>query len=235
MENSIVYLKGDIFSSPAEVIVNTVNTVGVMGKGLAAEFKKRYPLMFKYYKNFCDNKQFSVGQLWIFDKAEDYRILLFPTKKHWRGKSKIEYIDAGLKKFVDIYEQKKISSIAFPPLGCGLGGLNWEKDVQPLMEKYLSSLPVKIYIYLDTLNVTITDKNVDSQNSLQEMLNSIKDKDIFFADNEELKNLDLALLCNSGYLLKILIQKDDKFFEGFQVNGGMIRKLETKTVQTTLF
>lgn len=144
---SLVYLKGNIFSSPAEVIVNPVNVFGVMGKGLAAEFKRRYPAMFKRYKKFCDNKSFSVGQLFISREA-DYSVLLFPTKKHWRGGSKLEYVEAGLKKFVDTYGQKGINSIAFPKLGCGYGGLKWE-DVRPLMEKYLRELPIDIYVYLD--------------------------------------------------------------------------------------
>ena len=147
MNGSLVYLKGNIFSSPAEVIVNPVNVFGVMGKGLAAEFKRRYPAMFKRYKKFCDNKSFSVGQLFISREA-DYSVLLFPTKKHWRGGSKLEYVEAGLKKFVDTYGQKGINSIAFPKLGCGYGGLKWE-DVRPLMEKYLRELPIDIYVYLD--------------------------------------------------------------------------------------
>lgn len=147
MKNSLIYLKGDIFSSPAEVLVNPVNVFGVMGKGLAAEFKRKYPNMFKRYKQFCDDKKFSVGQLWLAHE-DDYDILLFPTKKHWRGFSKIEYIRAGLEKFVKTYAQKEIKSVAFPKLGCGYGGLDWE-EVRPLMEKYLSDLPIEIYIYLD--------------------------------------------------------------------------------------
>lgn len=230
MENSIVYLKGNIFSSPAEVIVNPVNTFGVMGKGLAADFKKKYPPMFKRYKYFCDEKKFSIGQLWIFEDAVDYRILLFPTKKHWRGKSKIEYIDEGLKKFVSIYEQKQINSIAFPKLGCGYGGLSWE-EVQPLMEKYLSQLPIKIYIYLDNIeeNITIAKK------LSYPIPDIMKTEDFFFADDERLKKLNLNLIFEAGYLSKVLIQNDDKFIEGFQVNGGMIRTQENQKVQTTLF
>lgn len=147
MNNSPIYLKGNIFLSPAEVIVNPVNTFGVMGKGLAAEFKRRYPDMFRKYKAFCEQKKFSVGQLWLSHET-DYAVLLFPTKKHWRGRSKLEYVEAGLKKFVDTYEEKDIKSIAFPKLGCGYGGLDWE-NVRPLMEKYLRDLPIEIYIYLD--------------------------------------------------------------------------------------
>lgn len=146
----ITYLKGDIFSSPAQVLVNTVNTVGVMGKGLALEFKRRYPDMFKKYQSFCDQKKFDIGNLFLW-KGEDKWVLLFPTKKHWRNKSKIEYIEKGLQKFVNNFPRLGIESIAFPRLGCGNGGLAWD-DVKPVMEKYLGSLPIKVYIYVDNYN-----------------------------------------------------------------------------------
>ena len=142
----IEYIEGDIFESPAQVIVNTVNTVGVMGKGLALAFKKRYPDMFERYKQACDNDALTIGKLMLFYEA-DHWLLLFPTKKHWRNPSKLEYIEAGLAKFVSSYAVKSITSVAFPRLGCGNGGLNWE-EVRPLMERYLSPLPIDIYIYV---------------------------------------------------------------------------------------
>lgn len=142
----IEYIEGDIFESPAQVIVNTVNTVGVMGKGLALAFKKRYPDMFERYKQACDNDSLTIGKLMLFYEA-DHWLLLFPTKKHWRNPSKLEYIEAGLAKFVSSYAVKSITSVAFPRLGCGNGGLNWE-EVRPLMERYLSPLPIDIYIYV---------------------------------------------------------------------------------------
>lgn len=144
----ITYLKGDIFRSPAQVLVNTVNTVGVMGKGVALEFKKQYPDMFTAYERVCNEKLLDIGTLMLW-KGPDKWILLFPTKKHWRNPSKIEYIEAGLKKFVDTYLEKGITSIAFPRLGCGNGGLKWA-EVQPLMEQYLKKLPIPVFIYTDT-------------------------------------------------------------------------------------
>lgn len=144
----ITYLKGDMFKSPAQVLVNTVNTVGVMGKGVALEFKKQYPDMFKAYERVCNEKLLDIGKLMLW-KGLDKWILLFPTKKHWRNPSKIEYIEEGLKKFEETYLEKGITSIAFPRLGCGNGGLNWS-DVQPLMEKYLKKLPIPVFIYVDT-------------------------------------------------------------------------------------
>ena len=141
----IRYLDGDIFLSPAQTIVNTVNTVGVMGKGIALEFKKRYPSMFESYKIACEKKRLKTGRLMLFYEA-DHWVLNFPTKEHWRAPSKLEYIEHGLDKFTDIYAECGITSIAFPKLGCGNGELDWN-DVKPLMEKYLKDLPIDIYIY----------------------------------------------------------------------------------------
>lgn len=142
----IEYIEGDIFNSPAQVIVNTVNTVGVMGKGLALSFKKRYPQMFEAYRKACDKHQLTIGKLMIY-YAPDHWILMFPTKENWRNPSKIEYLEAGLKKFVNTYADKGITSIAFPKLGCGNGELAWA-DVKPVMERYLKPLPITIYIYV---------------------------------------------------------------------------------------
>lgn len=142
----IEYIEGDIFESPAQVIVNTVNTVGVMGKGIALSFKKRYPQMYERYKTACDRGLLTIGKLMLF-YAADYWILLFPTKENWRYPSKMEYIEAGLKKFVQTYAERGITSIAFPRLGCGNGELKWD-DVRHLMERYLKDLPIKVYIYI---------------------------------------------------------------------------------------
>ncbi|MFD1549066.1 macro domain-containing protein [Levilactobacillus fuyuanensis] len=143
----LIYLKTSLFESPAQVLVNTVNTVGVMGKGIALEFKKMYPQMFTEYRQLCEAKKLTVGKLWLY-KTDNKWILNFPTKENWRNRSKLDYIEAGLQKFVDTYQEKKIKSIAFPQLGVGNGGLNWEDEVQPLMEKYLRKLPINVYIHL---------------------------------------------------------------------------------------
>lgn len=142
----ITYIEGDIFESGAKVLVNPVNTAGVMGKGLALEFKKRYPAMFEAYRRLCEDGQFQVGDLWLY-KADDKWILNFPTKRHWREKSTLDIIETGLQKFAAIYAQEGIASIAFPKLGSGLGGLDWETQVKPLMERYLGELPIEIWIY----------------------------------------------------------------------------------------
>lgn len=140
------YIEGDIFSSPAQVLVNTVNTVGVMGKGLALSFKQRYPKMFEAYRSACEKKQLRVGKLMLWYEP-DHWILMFPTKENWRYPSRLEYIEKGLATFVRSYAEKQITSIAFPKLGCGNGELSWD-DVRPIMEKYLSPLPIDVYVYL---------------------------------------------------------------------------------------
>lgn len=151
----ITYVKGDIFSSPAKIIVNAVNTVGVMGKGIALEFKNRYPDMFQTYKNICQEGKLDIGMLYLWKKSEKW-VMLFPTKKHWRNPSKLEYIESGLKKFVDNWDRLGTDSIAFPRLGCGNGGLDWNV-VKPLMEKYLQDIPMQVYVYVDNYNDPIPE------------------------------------------------------------------------------
>ena len=143
----ITYVVGDLFTSPAKVLVNTVNTVGVMGKGIAYDFKRIYPEMFEQYQYYCESGMLDIGKLWLYKTPHKW-ILNFPTKKHWRNKSKVEYLEAGLKDFVDIHDSEGIESVSFPMLGCGNGGLNWDSQVRPLMEKYLEPLPIDVYIHL---------------------------------------------------------------------------------------
>ncbi|MBZ9602614.1 macro domain-containing protein [Phyllobacterium chamaecytisi] len=141
----LVYRRTDLFSSPAQTLVNTVNCVGVMGKGIAKEFKEREPEMFAAYKRICDQKLLSPGKLWLW-RGPNHLTLNFPTKIHWKNPSKLDWIEAGLRKFVATYERAGIKEISFPRLGCGNGGLDWH-DVQPLMEKYLTRLPIDVYVH----------------------------------------------------------------------------------------
>lgn len=145
------FIHSSILDSQAQTVVNTVNTVGVMGKGLAHAFREKYPQMFTAYKSLCDKKQFEVGQLWLWRGSSQW-VLNFPTKKHWRNPSKIEYIEQGLAKFVANYETRGIREISFPRLGCGNGGLQWEA-VKPVMERYLRDLPIQIYIHDFDMNI----------------------------------------------------------------------------------
>ena len=143
----ITYLSGDLFRSPAKVLVNTVNTVGVMGKGIALRFKRIYPEMFETYRNHCEHGDLQVGQLLLY-KTPNKWILNFPTKKHWRSPSRVEYIEAGLRKLRERSSEMGITSIALPELGCGNGELDFEGQVKPLMERYLGNLSVPTFIYL---------------------------------------------------------------------------------------
>lgn len=141
----LTYVRTSLFESPAQTLVNTVNVVGVMGKGIALQFKDRYPDMFKAYKKLCDNQSLGIGKLHLW-RATDHWVLNFPTKTTWRQPSKIEYIEAGLETFQRAYKQMGISSVSFPPLGCGNGNLRWA-DVKPVMERYLGKLEIPVYVH----------------------------------------------------------------------------------------
>jgi len=145
----VKFIRGNIFNSEAQTIVNTVNCVGVMGKGIAFVFKLRYPKMFDLYKEHCENDQISPGKLWLY-KGEKHApwVLNFPTKNHWKYPSKVEYLELGLEKFLETYQQIGIKSIAFPLLGTHNGGL--EKDeVLSIMTNYLNQcdIPIEIFEY----------------------------------------------------------------------------------------
>ena len=149
MASNVSVIRGNIFNTKAQTIVNTVNCVGVMGKGIALVFKLRYPNMFDIYKGFCKNKQIGIGKLWLYKGEPDEPwVLNFPTKFHWKYPSKIEYIVSGLEKFLTTYKEKGITSIAFPMLGTNNGGLS-KDEVLPIMQRYLSEcdIPVEIYDY----------------------------------------------------------------------------------------
>ncbi len=149
---TIEYKEGDILNAKTQVVVNTVNCEGFMGKGLALQFKKNFPEMFKDYKQKCAEGKVAIGELYLYKNSFRYWILNFPTKNHWRQSSKLDYIQKGLEEFKNRYQEWGIRSIAFPRLGCRLGGLDWAV-VKPLMEKYLDELPglkVEIYSYKPT-------------------------------------------------------------------------------------
>ena len=143
----ITYVVCDLFESPARVLVNTVNTVGVMGKGIAKDFKRVYPEMFGQYQRICEKGSLDIGTLWLY-KTTNKWVLNFPTKRHWRQPSQPEYVEAGLRKFVETYHTFGITSISFPLLGCGNGELDWDMQVKPLMEQYLRKLPITVFIHL---------------------------------------------------------------------------------------
>jgi O-acetyl-ADP-ribose deacetylase (regulator of RNase III) len=118
-----------------------------MGKGIALEFKQRYPEMFKEYRQLCLQGDLVVGKLHVY-RAPNKIIVNFPTKKDWRQPARLEYIEAGLQKFTEGYNLYGISSVSFPQLGCGSGGLDWELQVKPIMERYLKDVSISVYIHI---------------------------------------------------------------------------------------
>lgn len=146
----IEYKRGDILQDGAEALVNTVNCVGVMGRGIALQFKNAFPENFEAYATACKNEEVQPGRMFVFEtkKLTNPRYIInFPTKRHWRGKSRIEDIEAGLKALVETIRQYRIRSIAIPPLGSGLGGLDWS-EVKPRIEASLRPLTdVHIFLY----------------------------------------------------------------------------------------
>lgn len=147
----IEFTEGNLLEARAEALVNTVNTQGVMGKGIALQFKQAFPLMFREYKRACAAGEVKLGKMHVVDlgvlMGGPRWIINFPTKGHWRGASKIADVEAGLTDLVRVIREAGIKSIAVPPLGCGLGGLAWEK-VRPRIEAALTQVPeVKTLIF----------------------------------------------------------------------------------------
>ncbi|MCY4583119.1 MAG: macro domain-containing protein [Chloroflexi bacterium] len=141
------FTPGDIFDQSAQAIVNPVNCVGVMGRGLALEFKRRYPAAFAAYRDACADQRLKPGRVFLYDTGEQQPrwIVHFPTKRHWRDASIISDIEAGLIDLTSAIKRHDIKSIALPPLGCGLGGLDWQ-DVRPLITSHLASTPAAVTV-----------------------------------------------------------------------------------------
>lgn len=182
--------KGNIFTTQCQSIVNTVNCVGIMGAGIAYEFKLRFPDMFEKYKVFCEKGLLDIGNLWVYkltecDNEKYEYILNFPTKKHWKYPSKEEYLERGLEKFVSTYKEKGILSIAFPLLGASKGGLSEDTSIR-IMKKYLENLEIPVEIW-----------KFDS-NAKDDMFEEFKDKFL---------NLDVLVIKEQSKLRVDLIRK----------------------------
>lgn len=136
---------GNLLEAETDALVNTVNTVGVMGKGVALQFKRAYPANFKAYKRACDLGQVELGRMFVWDAGElDGRkprfVINFPTKQHWKSRSRLSDIKAGLEDLIRVIDERSIRTIALPPLGCGHGGLRWS-DVKPLILEAFAGRP----------------------------------------------------------------------------------------------
>jgi O-acetyl-ADP-ribose deacetylase (regulator of RNase III) len=146
----IEFKQGNIFDANVEAIVNPVNCVGIMGKGLAQQFKQRYPGNFRVYRLACENQELTIGKMLTTETQNPGTpkyIINFPTKNHWKQNSRIEDIELGLKALVTEIQRLEITSIAIPALGCGNGGLQWS-IVKPLMVSAFHQLPnIKVIIF----------------------------------------------------------------------------------------
>lgn len=148
----IKFTQGNLLESGAEALVNTVNTVGVMGKGIALMFKERFPLNFELYANACKQRKVNTGSMFITETGElsgPKWIVNFPTKQHWRANSRLEWITTGLEDLREWIIRNEVHSIALPPLGAGNGGLDWN-SVKPLITKALSNLNTEVLVYEPT-------------------------------------------------------------------------------------
>jgi O-acetyl-ADP-ribose deacetylase (regulator of RNase III) len=147
------FLKGNLLDAPTEALVNTVNTVGVMGKGIALMFKEAFPENFRAYDEAVKREEVRIGHMFVTENRtfDGPRWLInFPTKKHWRQPSKLEWVVDGLKDLRRVVQEKGIRSIALPPLGCGNGGLEWA-DVRPEIERVFAQLPdVDVWVFEPT-------------------------------------------------------------------------------------
>ena len=147
----MIYTKfDDILTADAEAIVNTVNCVGVMGKGIALQFKLKYPENYRFYKETCDQGRMIIGKVLVFSQeamVNPKYIINFPTKRHWKGKSTIQDINRGLDSLIEEIKKLNIKSIAIPALGSGLGGLDWQQVKSTIINAFSSLPEVDVLLY----------------------------------------------------------------------------------------
>ena len=209
-------LSGNIFNSKADTLVNTVNCVGVMGKGIALEFRRRYPEMFEEYKRICHKHQLKPGQILLYRKQTPW-VLNFAIKDHWRFPSKIEWIEICLDKFAKNYQPMGIKSVAFPWMGAMNGGIPLEQ-IKAITRKYLSDLPdisVEVYDFDKTASdplfkrlkdiVQMSDLDVQRLSKTSAIQPRYLDKIISAVKREKVKSL--PLLIESGAVGKTTIEK----------------------------
>ncbi|MBP0017594.1 MAG: macro domain-containing protein [Cyanobacteria bacterium SBLK] len=161
----IQFKQGNLLEEKTEALTNTINCVGVMGKGIALQFKRAYPENFRAYKKACDAKQVQPGRMFVFATETLFNpryIINFPTKNHWRGKSKLTDIKTGLNALVAEICKHDIKSIAIPPLGCGNGGLDWEQVKPAIVNAFKDFTEIEVIIF-EPLGAPVADKMPVSQ------------------------------------------------------------------------
>lgn len=243
----LITTQGDLLKQyDVDAIVNTVNCVGVMGKGIALQFKKKWPENFKAYANACDSGIVKPGKMFIYNAgalATPNYIVNFPTKKHWKGKSQVKYIQDGLKDLIEQIKILKISSIAVPPLGCGNGGLDWEQ-VKPLIINAFSAIPdVEVRLFEPVATPIATDlvintkrprmtpgraailKVLDTYRELNYGLSKIEVQKLAYFLQEAGENLSLQFVKNqygpyADKLRHVLSSMDGHFIHG--VGDGVV-------------
>lgn len=200
------FKKGELLNSDVEALVNTVNTEGVMGKGIALEFKEAFPKNYELYREACKLGKLETGKMFIYETGNltyPHFIINFPTKKHWRNPSKLEYIKSGLKDLENIIKKYKIKSIAIPPLGCGNGKLNW-RDVKPLIESSIDKFPELNAIIFEPSDEAYTEK-VKIKPKKDTGLNAIRAMVLSLLDRYRILGYDLTLL--EAHKLAYFIQR----------------------------
>ena len=146
MPSLVEFTRGDLLKADVDALVNAVNTVGVMGKGLALQLKQAYPAAYAEYRRACEAHELQPGTMHVVDVGARL-IINFPTKRHWRAKSKLPDIEIGLEDLVRVLNERAVKSVAVPPLGCGLGGLDWAV-VRPRIEKAAEALAdTRVLVY----------------------------------------------------------------------------------------
>lgn len=221
---AIKIIQGILFNSKAQTLVNTINTVGVMGAGIALEFRLRYPEMYTKYVKLCNEKKMEIGKLWIY-KTDKKWILNFPTKEDWKNDSKVEYLEKGLIKFINTYKEKGITSIAFPILGSRNGNIPEIISLE-IMQNHLSraDIPIEIYKYDPDSKDELYDfiKNIITRMSLDELKTILKIqkqyaiKLINAFNNDDIKNINRLTSVNG-----IGIKTFEKVFEYYRITNDV--------------
>lgn len=228
----IKIVKGNIFTTKCQTIVNTINCVGVMGAGIAFECRLRYPTMYERYLELCKEKKIDIGTLWLF-KTDDKWIMNFPTKYHWKCESRKDYLEKGLQKFVDTFKEKEITSIAFPLLGASNGGIP-EKVSLEIMKKYLEKCDIEIEIYYydpmayDDLFIhfkslwnKISEKELAQKSGLRiDFVRKVKNA----LENSEIRSLS-RLLTIKG-IGDVTLEKSFQFINNYQENEQIMINFE---------